>query len=376
MIHQLILSTIFACTNKTTESTKIAVPPTPPETVSTESKTTEDAASDTDQASPTLHPDFTEKKAEAPLMGPTTYKGKVLVEHIINIQKSNQEINCRLLCQQSLHSFPLTQDSYQVSSGSYLINSCSDQLIENWEEQSKQGDVNLSVGEVTCGLTPKSPPRVIKGRAPLSGVSHSRSAKDLASYFARQAQEEAISIFSFAELHDILCAYHAPENLQQRSIKALREEQLHTRMAIALCEQYGGTAPAIQVPTLKSVSLFEATLHNALVGCIQETWAAVLEEFQAQHTQKHNRVQHRIAKDEISHAQLAWDIHSFFMSMLSDQEQSSILESMETFLSSHDCDILETFPGSQEIGIPSINMQKELYSEFSQRLQERIRQAA
>ena len=101
-----------------------------------------------------------------------------------------------------------------------------------------------------------------------------------------------------------------------------------------------------------------------------------MEEYQAQHTHKHFRTQSRIAKDEASHAQLAWDIHDFFMSQLSKEEQALMIAQMNTFLSSQSIDIIKSFPGSQEIGIPSQEMQKQLYAEFSMLIQERIRQAA
>ena len=367
MIHQLILSTIFACTSKTAESTKTAVPPTPPKTVSTKTPLEESSEKETnlspkpEQIGPIID--------GTPITNPQEYKGSILVKHITTIQQSNQEISCKLLCQQSLINTPTTQ-------GSYIIQDCSEERVENWQELVQQGDPTVSVGEITCQLIPKPPPRVIKGRAPLCSTEEMHEVSDLASHFARQAQEEAISIFSFAELHNILCAYEAPKQLQERCIQALREEQAHTRMAIALCEQYGGSAPTIRTPQQKTVSLFSAARHNALVGCIQETWAAVLEEYQAQNTQKHFRTQSRIAKDEASHAQLAWDIHDFFMSQLSEREQTLIIEQMHILLSSHGVDGVDSFPGCQDIGIPSLEMQKRLYAEFSMLIQERIRQAA
>ena len=367
MIHQLILSTIFACTSKTAESTKTAVPPTPPETVSTKAPSQESSEKEThlspkpEQIGPIID--------GTPITAPQEHKGSILVKHITTIQQSNQEISCTLLCQQSVMNSPITQ-------GSYLIQDCSEDRVENWQELVQQGNPTVSVGEITCQLIPKPPPRVIKGRAPLCSTEEMHEVSDLASHFTRQAQEEAISIFSFAELHNILCAHEAPKQLQERCIQALREEQAHTRMAIALCEKYGGSAPTIRTPQQKTVSLFNAARHNALVGCIQETWAAVLEEYQAQHTQKHFRTQSRIAKDEASHAQLAWDIHDFFMSQLSKEEQALMIAQMNTFLSSQSIDIIKSFPGSQEIGIPSQEMQKQLYAEFSMLIQERIRQAA
>ena len=367
MIHQLILSTIFACTSKTAESTKTAVPPTPPKTVSTKAPLQESSENEAnlspkpEQIGPIID--------TTPITAPQEHKGSILVKHITTIQQSNQEISCKLLCQQSVMNSPVTQ-------GSYLIQDCSEDLVEKWQELVQKGEPTVSVGEITCQLIPKPPPRVIKGRAPLCSTEEMHEVSDLASHFARQAQEEAISIFSFAELHNILCAYEAPKQLQERCVQALRDEQAHTRMAIALCEQYGGSAPVIHVPQEKTVSLFNAARHNALVGCIQETWAAVLEEYQAQHTQKHLLAQHRIAKDEASHAQLAWDLHDFFMSQLSEEEQTLIIEQMSVFLSSHGVDLIKSFPGSQELGIPSQEMQNRLYTEFSMLIQERIRQAA
>ena len=366
MIHQLILSTIFACTNKTPEGVKTAVPPTPPENISPESPSKDSP----DTVTPSPKPEQIGPIIDTTLVNAQKeHTASILVKHITNIQQSNQEINCVLLCQQTLI------DS-SISQGAYHIQDCSEQRVENWNAITQQGDPAIPVGEVSCVLEPKPRPRVIKGRAPLCSRTKMSIVNDVPSYFARQAQEEAISIFSFAELHQLLCTYNAPIHLRNRCIQALKEEQAHTRMTIALCEQYGGSAPTIQVPSPKEVSLVEAALHNALVGCIQETWAAVLEEYQAQHTQVHHHIQRRIAKDEAAHAQLAWDIHTFFMSQLTQNERDFILEHMNTRLSSQGVDIVESFPGSSKLGIPSADLQHRLYHEFSKHIQQRIRQAA
>ena len=145
---------------------------------------------------------------------------------------------------------------------------------------------------------------------------------------------------------------------------------------VALCTKYGGSEPRIRVPLPITVSFFDAALHNALVGCIQETWAAVLEEYQSQNTRLHKRIQHRIARDEGSHAQLAWDIHDFFMSKLADEERSIIIEQMEARIFSNDIEVVDSFPRSKELGIPSVDMQHQLYHEFSKLMRQRIRQSA
>lgn len=365
MIQQLILSTLFACSNKNSEVSKDIVPPTPPETVTPDLPTKD--------LSPSL-----EEEVFAPIIGssdpqallaPQEFRGGILVEHIQKIQESNQEVECTLLCQQSLLSSPFAQ-------GSYIIDSCSEERVENWQELLEQGDSKTSLGEVKCAISPKKRPRVIKGRAPMSCTNGFIPAEDLATYFARQAQEEALSIFSFAELHQILQHARAPKDLLNRCLKALKEEQSHTRIAISLCEQYGGPPPKIEVPKPTSSTIFEAALHNALVGCIQETWAALLETYQAKHTSIHKRLQMRIATDEIAHAQLAWDIHHFFMTLLSSQERTVITDSMSALLACNNIDLVEAFPSSIDIGIPTEDMQQHLYTEFAKRIQHRIRQVA
>ncbi|MAA78179.1 MAG: hypothetical protein CL916_02885, partial [Deltaproteobacteria bacterium] len=346
------------------------VPPLPQEKIAKEDLKSETNEDTSEEVTPSPKPDHIGPIIDtSPINAPMDHKASILVSHITSIQQSNQEINCLLLCQQSVMDTSIAQ-------GSYHIRDCSEQRVDNWSELVQKGESTTPVGEVSCVLVPKIHRRVIKGRAPLSSSANLQIVTSLASHFARQAQEEAISIFSFAELHQILCVYNAPKNLQERCIRSLKEEQAHTRMAITLCERYGGSSPDMHVPSPKTVSLFDAALHNAIVGCIQETWAAVLEEYQAQHTQIHQHIQRRIAKDEASHAQLAWDIHDFFMDLLSQNERSHIIEQMTSLLSSYDIDVIESFPRSKEIGIPSIEIQTRLYNKFSNLIQQRIRQAA
>lgn len=370
MIHHLIMSTIIACTGKTPEHTKNPTPPTPPEIGSKEIPKPDSSNNDGEEITPSTKPELIGPIIDTtPIESSHEHKGSILVQHIVNIQQSNQEISCLLLCQQSVKETSFDQ-------GSFIIRDCSEQRVENWFDLVQRGDTTTSVGEVTCELVAKPIPRVIKGRAPLANATSLQPATSLSSYFSRQAQEEAISVFSFAELYQILYLYGAPASLIERCVQAIKEEQAHTRMAVALCEQYGGSAPDIQVPRPKKVSLFHAALHNSLVGCIQETWAAVLEEYQAQHTQVHHHIQRRIAKDEISHAQLSWDIHDFFMSQLSEIDRSNIIKQMCSFVSSNSIGAVKSFPRSKELGIPSTKMHDQLYNEFSQLVQQRIRQAA
>ena len=80
------------------------------------------------------------------------------------------------------------------------------------------------------------------------------------------------------------------------------------------------------------MTLFEFTKHNALVGCIEETWAALLAVHQVQHAPRYQKVFSTIAKDEIGHAQYSWDTHKWLMQQLSPQERIAILKHMRTKL--------------------------------------------
>ena len=86
-------------------------------------------------------------------------------------------------------------------------------------------------------------------------------------------------------------------------------------------------------------------MHNALTGCIGETWSAVLLRYQAEHAPKYNGVFKRIAKDETSHAEFSWTLHEWLMSQLMEDEQEKVTRAMREILSS-----LPQYRCAQEIG--------------------------
>ena len=373
MIQHLILSTIIACAGKKNENTTPSEnTPSPSESPTEVSPSTDEELSSNEEM--TSKPDLIgpgikppELITQMPVQAEVQHQAEILVQHITNIQKSNQEIECTLLCQQTLI-------NSKHMAGTYTFSSCEESLAENWAESIATSSADTVMGSVSCVLQPQ--PRIMRGRAPMNAEDHFIPTTDLATHFARQAQEEALSVFSFAELYHALQAHNAPSSLLQRCTQALREEQMHTQMAISLCQKYGGEAPTITVPLQSTPNLFALTLHNALVGCIQESWAALLEQYQAIHGTAHHHIQHRIAQDEISHAQLAWDIHAFLMSLLGTQEQEIIRASMHKLLESKDISYMASFPNSDTLGIPSEANQQQLHEHFSKLLIQYLHKAA
>jgi hypothetical protein len=62
--------------------------------------------------------------------------------------------------------------------------------------------------------------------------------------------------------------------------------------------------------------------HNAIEGCVFEAWSALVCAHRAKFGEESLRPTYsRVARDEIGHAQLSWDIHRWFLSQLSDEER-------------------------------------------------------
>ncbi|HSC88654.1 MAG TPA: hypothetical protein VLC09_15330, partial [Polyangiaceae bacterium] len=78
----------------------------------------------------------------------------------------------------------------------------------------------------------------------------------------------------------------------------------------------------------------ELAIENAREGCVAETQAALLVARQASAaTNEELRVDlARIAADEASHAQLAWDLHGIYLERLNDDERRVLEAELEVAL--------------------------------------------
>lgn len=88
-------------------------------------------------------------------------------------------------------------------------------------------------------------------------------------------------------------------------------------------------APRSVPPYTRAVhieNVLAATL-SGLAGCVSETWAALLAHHQAAraHEPSVRSAFTEIARDETRHAQLAWDLHEWFLSQLAPAQQSLVL---------------------------------------------------
>ena len=128
------------------------------------------------------------------------------------------------------------------------------------------------------------------------------------------------SVDAFIELAEQLRSWGAPEELIQRCLVAAEEERNHTMLMDRLAKKYGGHRPEPSADPQSNTTLFEVALHNAVEGCI----IACVPRINLFMPMNHCNRYLPIAKDEIEHAQLSWDLHSWFCAQLSEEERRQV----------------------------------------------------
>ena len=173
------------------------------------------------------------------------------------------------------------------------------------------------IGTVTCSAAGTY---YCEGRRPLGFQE-----KDC-EYFAKSAHLEACSVIAFQQLIRQLKQWNAPLEFIQQAEKAIRDEKRHAAQMRMLASRYNETVPALEIEDVDENDLLTAAIHNAMEGCIFETWAVVEAQLKSEcaQTNEIRRIYAGIAKDEQEHAQLSWDLHYWFMSKLSKDEQEQV----------------------------------------------------
>lgn len=186
------------------------------------------------------------------------------------------------------------------------------------------GDPAAIIGSLQCeGYSSET--ICVGGRRPLGHVELPPGATDLPTFLAQCAHLEAASVVAFAELADRLARWGAPPELVARCRHAAREESDHAALLGALAREAGATVAAAAQQTV-AVDLARTALDNAIEGCVHEAWSALACAATARHAQdpRLRAVYARLAADEAGHAQLAWDLHTWFMGQVSADQRASI----------------------------------------------------
>lgn len=254
------------------------------------------------------------------------------IDYYQQFGEDSEQIVCEAMCEMMPH--------FQTSSARLnQIDFCQMDLIDNWKEvvgaihaqgrEEMLPQLNIQVGVVECS---GSTVYIMRGRAATRPTQYQEMDDDWGGYFATLAQEEATAVFAFEELLAHLRGWDAPIHLQKWCAQIIQDEQRHALMMSGLAYRNGQDSAVVHFPKSNRVSLKEMANHNALTGCIGETWSAVELMYQSEQAPKYNAVFKRIAQDETMHAEFSWALHDWLMSKLSDIERAEIIDSMMRML--------------------------------------------
>lgn len=168
------------------------------------------------------------------------------------------------------------------------------------------------------------------GRPPRGLVPPSGHARDVAGFFARMAYFERASVAAFVELADALVAMGAPRSLVRRARRSAQDEARHARAMTAIAQSRGGVVERPRRRALGARAAVDLARENAVEGCVHETLGALLALRQATHARDAGvrAAMTEIARDEIRHAALSWDVHRFLVARLDDTARADVRAAM------------------------------------------------
>jgi hypothetical protein len=148
----------------------------------------------------------------------------------------------------------------------------------------------------------------IGGRRPNELRCATSSGSAVGHYLASLSQLEAASVPAFRRMARELSRFGAPRRLVKAAERAAREEVRHARGAAALAKRYGAKRAAFTADVRGERSLEAFATENAVEGCVRETYGALVATWQAREAGDPLVRAHmaRIAKEETTHAALAW----------------------------------------------------------------------
>jgi hypothetical protein len=191
-------------------------------------------------------------------------------------------------------------------------------------------------------------------------------------HLARAAELEAASVVAFLTLKGELEAHGAPRRLVRRVIAAARDEVRHARTMTALALRFGGRPEPRRIRLEPVRSLEAMARENLNEGCVTETWGALVGRHQAASARLPaiRRAFSGIARDELRHAALSWDLQSWFAGRLSQGASRGIGEGGRDQLAAlgASLDAAEFTEADRELGLPAPSVARFLFGILEQRL--------
>lgn len=162
-------------------------------------------------------------------------------------------------------------------------------------------------------------PAGLRSSAPCDG-------DEVGAWFAATAHLEAASVPAFERLLAELQAHGAPEALVRAAADAAQDEVRHATAMTAMALRHGAAVVTVELAPVQPRGLLALALENAVEGCVQETWAALLAAHQAEAAEdpEVRALMAQIAADETRHAELAWAIDAWLNTRLTADERQEV----------------------------------------------------
>ncbi|CAN5815387.1 hypothetical protein BH09MYX1_BH09MYX1_44120 [soil metagenome] len=178
-------------------------------------------------------------------------------------------------------------------------------------------------------------PRPFLGRRP-DGMVASFDGREVAfagcaQFFAECTEMEAASVAAFGRLESELARLGAPTSLRRRARRSASDERRHARTMGRFARRFAGAPRKPMIARFTERPAVAMAIENATSGCVFETWAALVGEWQARHATdpEIREAMRTIARDETRHAALAHDVAAWLEPRLTDAERARVAAARE-----------------------------------------------
>ncbi|MBL8606703.1 MAG: hypothetical protein JNL38_05255 [Myxococcales bacterium] len=220
--------------------------------------------------------------------------------------------------------------------------------------------VTVSCGSEVCGA----------GRRPESYSAATVEATDATgAMLATIAQLEAGAIRAFDVMLAELDQAGAPAELLARVASARLDEVRHARAVAQAARARGARIGRLQMARPAPRDLVAIAIENAREGCVRETFGALVATVQEERAAADLReLVGMIARDEIVHAQLSWDVGEWLGSRLTERERAEVDRAIAAAFDELDAELAGAAPaGHPALGMPGRDEQRALLRALRQR---------
>jgi len=132
----------------------------------------------------------------------------------------------------------------------------------------------------------------------------------LGTFLGRMAHLEAAAVPAFQRLAVELSVHGAPAGLVAQALQSAQDERRHADMVCALAVHFGGAVAPVEIEVFRVRPMAEMVAENAAEGCARETYGALAAAWMASAAADADirNTFASIARDELRHAELSWDI--------------------------------------------------------------------